>query len=57
VENAIDMICILNTAEERLVHAFGVDSEQKIITNEAGIPVMILNPSVTYKDSTSIFAQ
>jgi nucleotide-binding universal stress UspA family protein len=56
-ENAIDMICILNTAEERLVHAFGVDSEQKIITNEAGIPVMILNPSVTYKDSTSIFAQ
>jgi nucleotide-binding universal stress UspA family protein len=57
VENAIDMICILNTAEERLVHAFGVDSEQKIITNGAGIPVMILNPSVTYKDSTSIFAQ
>jgi nucleotide-binding universal stress UspA family protein len=53
----IDMICILNTAEERLVHAFGMDSEQKIITNEAGIPVMILNPAVTYKDSSSVFAQ
>ncbi len=53
----VDMICILNTAEERLVHAFGVDSEQKIITNEAGIPVMILNPAVTYKDTASIFAQ
>jgi len=55
--NQIDMICILNTAEERLVHAFGMDSEQKIITNEAGIPVMILNPAVTYKDAASIFAQ
>lgn len=53
----IDLICILNTAEDRLVHAFGVDSEQKIITNEAGIPVMILNPAATYKDSASVFAQ
>ncbi len=53
----IDLICILNTTEDRLVHAFGVDSEQKIITNEAAIPVMILNPAVTYKDSSSIFAQ
>lgn len=53
----IDMICILNTAEERLVHAFGIDSEQKIITNDAAIPVMILNPAVTYKDSASVFAQ
>lgn len=56
-QEGVDMICILNTAEERLVHAFGIDSEQKIITNEAGIPVMILNPAVTYKDSASIFAQ
>ncbi|MFN0031237.1 MAG: universal stress protein [Flavobacteriales bacterium] len=53
----IDLICILNTAEERLVHAFGVDSEQKIITNEARIPVMILNPAHTYVDSRSIFSQ
>lgn len=53
----IDLICILNTAEDRLVHAFGIDSEQKIITNEAGIPVMILNPAATYKDAASVFAQ
>ncbi len=53
----IDLICIMNTAEERLVHAFGVDSEQKIITNEAAIPVMVLNPAHTYVDSKSIFAQ
>ncbi|MFN5621455.1 MAG: universal stress protein [Flavobacteriales bacterium] len=53
----IDLICILNTAEDRLVHAFGIDSEQKIITNESGIPVMILNPAATYKDSASVFAQ
>ncbi len=27
------------------------------VTNEAGIPVMILNPAATYKDSASVFAQ
>jgi len=53
----IDMICILNTTEEQLIHAFGRDSEQKLITNEAGIPVMILNLVATLKDSNSIFAQ
>lgn len=55
--NGIDMICIMNTAEERLIHAFGMDSEQKIITNDAHIPVMIINPSATLVDSRSIFAQ
>lgn len=53
----IDMICIMNTAEERLIHAFGMDSEQKIITNEAQIPVMVINPAATLVDSRSIFAQ
>lgn len=53
----IDMICIMNTAEERLIHAFGMDSEQKIITNEASVPVMVVNPSATLLDSRSIFAQ
>ncbi|MFM9006335.1 MAG: universal stress protein [Flavobacteriales bacterium] len=53
----IDLICILNSAEDRVIHAFGIDSEQKIITNDAGIPVMILNPSATYKDAASVFAQ
>lgn len=56
-ENSIDLICILNTAEDRLIHAFGVDAEQKIITNEHAIPVMILNRTATYKDDRSIFAQ
>lgn len=56
-EQGIDLICILNTAEDRLIHAFGVDAEQKIITNEHHIPVMILNRTATYKDDRSIFAQ
>lgn len=55
--NAVDMICIMNTAEERLIHAFGMDSEQKIITNEAQIPVMVINPAATLVDARSIFAQ
>jgi len=53
----IDLICILNTAEEQLIHAFGIDSEQKIITNDALIPVMVLNPAITLLDDRSIFAQ
>lgn len=53
----IDLICILNTAEEQLIHAFGMDSEQKIITNDALIPVMVLNPAITLVDDRSIFAQ
>lgn len=53
----IDLICILNNAEEQLIHAFGVDSEQKIITNDSKIPVMIMNPMATLVDSNSIFAQ
>jgi nucleotide-binding universal stress UspA family protein len=53
----IDMICVLNNAEDQLIHAFGMDSEQKIITNEHGIPVMIMNPMVASVDDRSIFAQ
>lgn len=53
----IDLICILNTAEDRWVHAFGIDSEQKIITNDAAIPVMILNPAALYIDASSVLAQ
>lgn len=54
---SMDMICIMNSAEERLIHAFGMDSEQKIITNDPGIPVMVINPAATLVDSASIFAQ
>jgi nucleotide-binding universal stress UspA family protein len=53
----IDLICILNFAGERLIHAFGADAEQKIITNEAGIPAMVINPISANVDSRSIFAQ
>ena len=41
-----DMICILNFANEKLIHAFGSDAEQKVITNSAAIPVMVLNPAI-----------
>lgn len=53
----IDLICILNFAGERLIHAFGGDAEQKIITNEAGIPAMVINPITANVDARSIFAQ
>jgi len=53
----IDLICILNFAGERLIHAFGADAEQKIITNEAGIPAMVINPISANVDARSIFAQ
>lgn len=53
----IDLICILNFAKDRLIHSFGMDAEQKIITNEHHIPVLIVNPRTTYQDAASIFAQ
>lgn len=53
-----DMICILNFAEEKIIHAFGIDAEQKLITNAAGIPVMVMNPSVVNLHNTrSLIAQ
>jgi hypothetical protein len=51
------LICILNFAGERLIHAFGADAEQRIITNEAGIPAMVINPISANVDARSIFAQ
>ncbi len=53
----IDLICIMNTAEERLMHAFGMDIEQKLITNAYSIPVMVVNPSQIFIDKRSILAQ
>jgi nucleotide-binding universal stress UspA family protein len=53
-----DMICILNFANEKLIHAFGSDAEQKVITNSAAIPVMVLNPAITNLHNTrSLIAQ
>ena len=48
----VDMICILNFANEKLIHAFGSDAEQKVITNHAAIPVMVLNPVVANLHNT-----
>lgn len=53
----IDLICILNFAGERLIHAFGVDAEQQVITNDAGIPVLVINPISANVDARSVFAQ
>ena len=53
----IDLICISNFAGERLIHAFGVAAEQQVITNDAGIPVLVINPISANVDSRSIFAQ
>jgi nucleotide-binding universal stress UspA family protein len=53
----IDLICMLNFAKDRLIHSFGMDAEQKIITNEHYIPVLIVNPRTTYHDAASVFAQ
>jgi nucleotide-binding universal stress UspA family protein len=53
-----DLICILNFANEKLIHAFGSDAEQKVITNDAAIPVMVLNPAITNLHNTrSLIAQ
>ena len=57
-KSKVDMICILNFANEKLIHAFGSDAEQKVITNHAAIPVMVLNPAVTNLHNTrSLIAQ
>jgi nucleotide-binding universal stress UspA family protein len=56
-EKGVDLICILNNTNETFFHAFGLESEQKIITNDAGIPVLIMNPAAAMVDSASVFAQ
>jgi nucleotide-binding universal stress UspA family protein len=58
VKVSADLICILNFADEKLIHAFGSDAEQKVITNSAGIPVMVLNPiTVNLHNTRSLIAQ
>ncbi|HEY8403317.1 MAG TPA: universal stress protein [Flavobacteriales bacterium] len=53
--NDIDLICILNNADEKIIHAFGIDIEQKLITNDADIPVMVMNETQTYINDGTIF--
>jgi len=44
VEVDADLITIMNLTEDNLLHLFGNEYEQKIITNEPQIPVMVVNP-------------
>lgn len=53
--NDIDLICILNNADEKIIHAFGIDIEQKLITNDAEIPVLVMNETQTYINDGTIF--
>lgn len=54
-DNGIDLICILNNADEKIIHAFGIDMEQKLITNDADIPVLVMNETQTYVNDGTIF--
>ena len=42
-----DLISIMNLHEKSLMGMFGQTYEQQIITNEAEIPVLVLNPFET----------
>lgn len=52
-----DLITIMNFYENSLIGIIGGGYEQKMITNEAQIPVLCLNPKDTYVMSGSVFAQ
>ena len=52
-----DLITIMNFYENSLIGIIGGGYEQKMITNEAQIPVMCVNPKDTYIMSGSIFSQ
>lgn len=43
-EKDADLICIMNMAENSLLGMLGSSYEQEMITNEANIPVMMVNP-------------
>lgn len=52
-EKNADLISIVNLQENSLFGAFASSEEQKLITNEAQVPVMVINPHRT-TDPTSI---
>lgn len=53
--NDIDLICILNSTRDQIIHAFGIDEEQKMITNDAEIPVLVVNLINVFQEGTAIF--
>ncbi len=51
-----DLISIMNFYENSLISIIGGGYEQMMITNEAHIPVMCINPKDTYVMNRSVFA-
>lgn len=50
-----DLICIMNFYENSLMGIMGGSYEQTVITNEAQIPVLCINPIETHVISESVF--
>jgi len=51
-----DLICIMNLYENSLMGMLGGSYEQQIITNDAQIPVLVVNPIEVYVMNRSVFA-
>ncbi|MEN9638526.1 MAG: hypothetical protein RLZZ262_394 [Bacteroidota bacterium] len=51
-----DLICIMNFYDNSLMSVFSSSYEQQLITNEAQIPVLCVNPVDTYVMDLSAFA-
>ncbi len=49
VSNNCDLIAIMNMDDGFISSLMGGSSEQELITNEAQIPVLIVNPTVVAK--------
>ncbi|MFB6257191.1 MAG: universal stress protein [Flavobacteriales bacterium] len=55
-EKNADLITIVNLQENSLLGAFASSEEQKLITNEAQVPVMVINPHQTTDPSSVTFS-
>lgn len=55
-EKDADLITIVNLKEKSLFGAFGSSEEQQLITNEAQIPVMVVNPHETTVPASVLFS-
>lgn len=51
-----DLICIMNFSDAGIMSVFSSSYEQQVITNEAQIPVLCLNPVDTYVVDHGVFA-
>jgi nucleotide-binding universal stress UspA family protein len=51
-----DLICIMNFYDNSLMNVFSSSYEQLLITNEAQIPVLCVNPVDTYVMDLSVFS-